>query len=132
MVIVGDAREILDQAREYCSHIEIMDKNGKEIDPESLEAAGDGTPANAAGKWALALDFQGQQMPIEMTLEQEGSAITGNISTMLGTGEIKDGSLEGDRFTELDAVAGSRMQTFVPSPLRLSMRRVPPDWRAIP
>jgi len=99
MVIVGDAREILEQAREYCDKIEIMDKNGKEIDPASYTAAGDDEPANAAGKWALSLDFQGQQMPIEMTLEQEGSAITGNISTMLGTGEIKDGSLDGDRFT---------------------------------
>ncbi|HSI89052.1 MAG TPA: pitrilysin family protein, partial [Pyrinomonadaceae bacterium] len=58
MVIVGDAREILEQAREYCSRIEIMDKNGKEIDPASYTAAGDGKPANAAGKWALSLDFQ--------------------------------------------------------------------------
>jgi zinc protease len=99
MVIVGDAREILEQAREYCSTVNIMDKNGKEIDPESFSAASNSKPAEAAGKWALSLDFQGQQMPIEMTLMQDGPAITGNISTMLGTGEIKDGSLNGERFT---------------------------------
>ena len=99
MVIVGDAREILEQAKAFCEKIEIMDKNGKEIDPASYSTDPDAEPAVIAGKWALMLDFQGQQMPIEMTLDQQGSEVTGSISTMLGTGEIKSGTVTGDRFT---------------------------------
>jgi len=99
MVIVGDAREILDQASAYCETIEIMDKNGKEIDANSYAKEARAEPGNISGKWEIMLDFQGQQMPIEMTLDQQGSEVTGSISTMLGTGEIKSGTITGDRFS---------------------------------
>ena len=99
MVIVGDAREILEQAKTYCGKIEIMDKNGKELDPVSYAKVAGAEPGNISGKWEIMLDFQGQQMPIEMTLDQQGSEVTGSISTMLGTGEIKSGTITGDRFT---------------------------------
>ena len=99
IVIVGDAGEVLPQVREYAEDVEIFDTDGNvkvvsDYDvPESIETA------DLDGVWQLSLDFQGQAVPVTLTLKQDGESIVGNLETMLGTGEIKTGSVKGNRFT---------------------------------
>jgi zinc protease len=97
IVIVGDGTEILSQARAYSENIEIFDKAGERKDLADLEIRPEVAPADVAGIWNLALDFQGQQLPVTMTLEQKGEAVTGTLATMLGDGNIADGRITGNR-----------------------------------
>ncbi len=99
IVIVGDADEILPQVREYAADIEIFDTDGKPKDLSAYENSGSGEAANVAGAWKLMIDFQGQQLPVSMTLEQENEAVTGSLETMLGTGRIDDGKVSGNKLT---------------------------------
>ncbi len=105
MVIVGDAGEIVKQAEGYTSNIEIFNKNGRPKGEGSK--AMDGETANVSGAWTLELDFQGQNMAVEMTLSQEGEKVTGELKTMLGTGKIDDGRIDGNAVT---AVARTEIQ----------------------
>jgi zinc protease len=99
IVIVGDAGDVLPQVREYAEDVEIFDTDGNiksESDydvPESTETA------DIEGVWQLSLDFQGQAVPVTLTLKQNGESISGFLETMLGTGEIKTGSVKGNKFT---------------------------------
>ena len=53
------------------------------------------------------IDFQGQQLPVTMLLEQNGSEVTGELETMLGNGKIADGKISGRK---LVATAKAEMQ----------------------
>ncbi len=107
MVIVGDAEEILPQAKTYTDDIEIFDTDGKPKDVSSYGKAPAGDAADVAGKWDLVIDFQGQEVPVSLTLEQNGDAVSGVLETMLGNGEIADGKVRGNK---LSAAAKTEMQ----------------------
>ena len=107
IVIVGDAGEVIPQVRSFAGAIEVFDteKNPKDVaEYETDEAA---EPAALAGVWNLTLDFQGQAVPVTMELAQDGAKVTGKLETMLGDGEIKDGRVNGTKFS---ATASSEMQ----------------------
>jgi zinc protease len=106
IVIVGDAQDVLGQARGFAPSVEIFDTEGKEMDVSSYEGKSD-EPANAAGEWKLLIDFQGQKMPVTLNLAQDGDAVTGELETMLGNGEIADGKVSGNKMT---ATAKTDMQ----------------------
>lgn len=53
------------------------------------------------------IDFQGQQLPVTLTLVQSADTITGELETMLGNGEIADGKVLGNK---LSATAKAEMQ----------------------
>ena len=97
IVIGGDAGEILPQIRSYSSSIEIFDTDGNEKSISEFQVD-DEAIADLAGTWELSLDFQGQPVPVTLTLEQDGSSITGRLVTMLGEGEITVGAVAGARF----------------------------------
>ncbi len=99
IVIVGDAGDVLPQVREYASQIEIFDTEGQPKRLAEYERDSDEADANIAGLWELSLDFQGQPVPITLTVEQDGTSITGKLVTMLGEGEIKTGSISGSTFS---------------------------------
>jgi hypothetical protein len=63
--------------------------------------------ATVNGKWELALDFQGQRVPVTLTLDQKDEKISGIIETVLGGGEIQDGSVKGKK---LSATASTEIQ----------------------
>lgn len=93
MVIVGDAREILSQAGDYATAVEILDSDGL---PKSLEEfAPGGEVSDFSGSWKLNLDFQGQSVPVSMNLTQSGASISGTLETILGNGQITGGSVRG-------------------------------------
>lgn len=107
IVIVGDASEVLAQARTYAENIEIYDTNRNRMDISSFEMDSDAKAEDASGRWSLSLDFQGQSVPVTLTLTQSDSRVTGTIETALGNGEIKDGSVRGNR---LSATASTEIQ----------------------
>ncbi|MEQ1607016.1 MAG: pitrilysin family protein [Pyrinomonadaceae bacterium] len=107
IVIVGDAEEVLPQAREYADYVEIFDTDGVPQDEAKYVVGEDCETADVSGKWKLVIDFQGQQLPVSLTLEQDGDAITGVLETMLGNGKIADGKVSGSK---LAATANTEMQ----------------------
>lgn len=98
IVIVGDAAEILRQAKDYAADIEIFDTQGmaKDIDhfdPDKTESAADFT-----GAWKLDLDFQGQRVPVSLKIAQTDTSLSGTLETVLGKGEISGGTVRGNTF----------------------------------
>ena len=96
--IVGDAEEILSQVKSYSDNIEVFDTEGNAVDIAKYGQAESVETANAAGKWALTIDFQGQTVPVNLELKQDGAKVTGLLESMLGTGEIADGKVNGNKF----------------------------------
>lgn len=143
IVIVGDAGEILPQVREYSANVEIFDTEGNAKSIADYEVSADEATANLAGTWQLSLDFQGQPVPVTLTLEQDGNSISGNLVTMLGEGEIKAGSVKGSKFSatavtdmqgqslelsingtaDADAISGTIAAPIIPEPLIFSGTR---------
>lgn len=143
IVIVGDAGEVIPQARGFADAIEVFDtdKNPKSLaDYERDESA---PTADLAGVWDLTLDFQGQPVSVKMELSQDGESVSGKLSTMLGDGRIRDGRVDGNRFSatadterqgqnlELsingkldgDGLLGSITAPIIPTPLTFSGKR---------
>lgn len=115
IIIVGDAEEVLPQARSFADSVEIFDTEGKMQDEAKYVVGDDAETADVAGKWALNIDFQGQQLPVTMSLEQNGTDVTGELETMLGNGRIADGKVSGSKLT---ATAQAEMQG---SPIQFSI-----------
>lgn len=107
IVIVGDAEEVLPQVREYADSIEIFDTDGVAQDEAKYVVSEDEETANVAGKWKLVIDFQGQQLPVTLTLQQDAENVTGVLETMLGNGKITEGKISGSK---LAATANAEMQ----------------------
>ena len=107
IVIVGDAEEVLPQARSYAESVEIFDTEGIVQDEAKYVVSDSEETANVAGSWKLVIDFQGQQLPVSLTLEQDGENVSGVLETMLGNGKIADGKVSGSK---LAATASAEMQ----------------------
>jgi len=98
IVIVGDAGEILPQIKPYASKVEIFDAEGKAIDAATYSNTNTGAAANANGKWNLTVDFQGQQLPVTLTLKQDGGTVSGSLDSMMGKGDIAGAKVTGNKF----------------------------------
>ena len=75
IVIVGDAAELLPQVESYSDKIEIFDTEGNPVDIASYENSLNGEAVNVGGEWNLTVDFQGQKLTVNLTLEQEAGKI---------------------------------------------------------
>ena len=107
IVIVGDGADVLAQAKEYAEKIEIYDTEGNKQEIEKYILDETAETANVAGNWKLTIDFQGQQLPVSLELQQDGETVSGKLESMLGEGEIADGKVRGNK---LSAVAKTQMQ----------------------
>jgi len=99
IVVVGDAQDVLAQAREFANRIDIFDTEGRKMDIGTFEEDPNSEVAVVNGTWKLALDFQGQRVPVTLTLDQKDEKISGKIETVLGGGEIQDGSVKGKKIS---------------------------------
>jgi zinc protease len=144
IIIVGDAEEVLPQATSYAGTIEVFDTEGNPQDVAKYAVSGSEETANAAGTWKLMVDFQGQQLPVTLKLEQDGEKLTGVLETMLGNGTIADGKVSGSKIAATanaemqgqpieftitgkidgESVAGSLSAPIVPDPLQFTGARV--------
>lgn len=107
LVIVGDAEDLLPQIRRYADAVEVYDTDGERQDEGKYAVAATAETAEVAGQWSLVIDFQGQQLPVSLNLEQSADTVTGVLETMLGNGEIADGRVTGNK---LSASAKAEMQ----------------------
>jgi len=106
IVAVGDAVEIVSQAGGHAASVKVVDAEGK---PKELAppAAATGDPADFSGLWKLDLDFQGQSVPVSLSIEQSDSGISGSIETILGNGSITSGEVIGQT---ISATAATEIQ----------------------
>lgn len=107
LVIVGDGEEILAQAKEYAGEVEIFDTEGNRKNMEDYGNETTGETANVSGKWSLTLDFQGQNFPVTLELEQDGENVTGTLESVFGGGDISGGKVRGNK---ISATAGIEFQ----------------------
>ncbi len=105
IVVVGDAEEILPQIKPYAQKIEVLDTEGKPVDIAKYNKPATGAAANANGVWNLNIEVQGQQLPVTLTLKQDGAKVSGTLDSMLGKGEFSDGKIMGNKIT-----AAAKMQ----------------------
>lgn len=145
MVIVGDAREVLPQVRDYSQKIEIFDTEGNPQNMSDFNEIQTEETAEIAGRWELQLDFQGQNVPVSLILEQNGESISGKLETMLGNGEIANGTVKGRKLSatastmmqgqnvefvingsvENDTISGTILAPIIPDPLSFTGTRTP-------
>jgi zinc protease len=143
IVLVGDAEQVLPQVRDYADTLEVFDTEGKQQDESKYAATSANELADAAGKWELKIIFQGQNLPVSLTLKQDGAAISGELDTMLGKGTIADGTINGNKISataraemqgqsvefviagklENDAMSGTITTPMVPNPLPFTGNR---------
>jgi hypothetical protein len=97
LVIVGDAEEILKQAKSFAEKIEIFDTEGNPQDIEKYEQKENENPANVNGKWNLLIELQGQNLPVSFELNQTDSSFTGNFESPFGTGTVQQGLVTGSK-----------------------------------
>jgi zinc protease len=107
MVIVGDAEEILAQSKDYAADVEIFDTDGNRRDIVNYGKKMEAPTIELTGEWDLTIDFQGQQIPVSLSLEQTDGMISGKLESMLGEGKIENGKVAGNGFS---AVATTEMQ----------------------
>lgn len=99
IVIVGDGAEILEQTESIGAEPRIFDADGRLKDASEYQALTKTETADIGGSWKLDLDFQGQTVPVSLTLTQEGNLLEGRIETVLGSGTITEGKVRGDSFS---------------------------------
>ncbi len=97
LVIVGDAGEILKQARGYADSVEVFDTEGNLQEIAKYEENPDENPADVNGKWNLTVELQGQSLPVSFDLIQTDASFTGSFESPFGAGTVKEGSLTGSK-----------------------------------
>ena len=107
IVIVGDAEEILPQAKESAASIEIFDTEGNAQDITNYGKTMETPTIEITGNWDLKIDFQGQQIPVKLSAEQTEGSFSGTLETMFGNGKIENGKVSGNSFS---GVATTEMQ----------------------
>lgn len=108
IVIVGDVEEVLPQVKTYAQKIDIYDTEGKPLNIADFgkpAADPNAPPANANGVWNLSISAQGQQIPVTLTIKQNGAAVSGTLDSMLGKGDFTGAKIVGNKLT-----ATSKMQ----------------------
>lgn len=143
IVIVGDAADVLPQARSYSEQIDIFDTDGNKMDIGNYEEESNAEIAVVSGTWELSLDFQGQKLPVTLTLDQSSDRVSGKIDTVLGSGNIEDGRVKGNKVsatarTEIqgesvdfkisgsvdgDSMRGTLSAPIIPDPLSFEGKR---------
>jgi zinc protease len=144
IVIVGDAEDILPQAREYAAGVEIFDTDGNPQDVSNYGKPAEDAQMDISGNWDLTIDFQGQQIPVSLILEQTDGKLTGKLESMLGEGKIENGKVSGTAFSavavtemqgqslelaisgtvENDTMTGTLSAPMIPTPLGFSGKKV--------
>ncbi|HKG13092.1 MAG TPA: amidohydrolase family protein [Pyrinomonadaceae bacterium] len=75
-------------------------QGGGTTPPSAATGAAPSDSGGLSGTWALSASLGGQPISSTLTLEQQGSRLSGRISTdSFGAGEITDGSVSGNSFS---------------------------------
>ena len=99
IVIVGDAEDVLRQAKPFSEKIEIFDTNNNMQDISNYGKPSDEPAVDVSGSWNLVLEAMGQQIPVTLTLAQTDGKVSGSMQSMFGNGEIAGGKVSGNKFS---------------------------------
>jgi len=99
MVIVGDADDVLRQAKSFSEKIEIFDTNNNMQDISNYGKPADEPSVDVTGSWNLVLEAMGQQIPVTLTLAQTDETVSGSMQSMFGDGEIAGGKVTGNKIS---------------------------------
>lgn len=99
IVIVGDAEEVLPQAKSYSENLEIFDTNNNMQDISSYGKPSEAPTVNVSGNWNLTLEAMGQQIPVTLSLAQTDGKVSGKMESMFGSGEIAGGKVTGNKIS---------------------------------
>lgn len=97
LIIVGDAEEILKQAKPYADNIEIFDTEGKPQEVAKYEPKADEPPAEVNGEWKLLVELQGQNLPVSFELNQTDATFIGSFESPFGSGTVTEGTVSGSK-----------------------------------
>lgn len=97
LVIVGDAEEILKQAKPYSEKVEIFDTDTNAQEISKYEQSADTPLAEINGKWNVMIELQGQNLPVSFELSQIDSNFTGDFASPFGAGKIAEGTVNGNK-----------------------------------
>ena len=107
VIIVGDAGEVLPQVKPYATTIEIFDINNKPLSLDKYTMDTNAKPADFGGKWNLTVAVPGQEIPITMTLTQDGETVSGSLDSMLGKSDFSGAKIKGNK---MNATANVNVQ----------------------
>lgn len=105
IVIVGDAAAISEQIKPYAQKVEYFDASGKskEFNKTMNNTAGN---SSAEGTWNLSVSTPQGDLPITMTLTNDGGKLGGTInSPFFGSADITGGSIDGNKVRAASAVS---------------------------
>lgn len=105
IVIVGDAAAISEQIEPYAKKIEYFEASGKQ--KELNNTMNDSTEnATAEGTWNLSVSTPQGDLPIAVTITNDGGNVGGTInSPLFGSAEITSGSVDGNQVNATSAVS---------------------------
>jgi zinc protease len=101
LIIVGDAKEIIDQVKPYSPEIELYNTAGKRKDKTASGAtvAPAGT-AGMIGTWELDIETPlGQNIPATLIVRQSNEGLSGKIDSEMGDAELISANVDGNSFT---------------------------------
>lgn len=100
IVIKGD----IFSADRFINHVFVDGRHFEQKErprPQGAQNGQQGAAASTsvAGAWAVSIDIPGSPLTGTLTLNQQGTALTGSLQTQLGPAAIKSGRVTGDSFT---------------------------------
>ncbi|MDQ4121267.1 MAG: insulinase family protein [Acidobacteriota bacterium] len=105
IVIVGDAVAISDQIKPFSEKIEYFESSGKakELNKNMDNQTGNTTPE---GTWNLSISTPQGELPITVTITNEGGRLGGTInSPLFGDADITSGSINGNNVNAVSSVS---------------------------
>ena len=67
------------------------------MDVSSFGKDSTGTFAMVDGVWNLTIDFQGQAVPVTLTLKQDNAKVSGTLDSAMVKGEMTDAKVSGNK-----------------------------------
>lgn len=99
IVIVGDAKAILDQVKPFTEEIELYNSAGKR-----KELPTNGSPpknTDVTGEWSLTINVPGGSVPATLVVAREGARLSGQIQSEMGDGRFDEMMIDGTTFGAL-------------------------------
>ena len=99
MIIVGDAEEIISQAKQYTENIDIFDAVGKQQNIDEHAPDANVKTTNISGNWELMVEAMGQKLSISLNLTQNGEKIFGKLESPMVEGSVEEGKVNGNKLS---------------------------------
>ncbi|MCW5958594.1 MAG: insulinase family protein [Pyrinomonadaceae bacterium] len=113
LVIVGDASEILTQVRDFSDVIDIFDTNNNPRNISDYEGTSDIEPESISGEWKLLISMAGQEISIDLSLQQDENVVSGKMVSPFGDAEIIGGKITGKRlFASVETEMQGQIMNF--------------------